>query len=438
MKRIRFIWLGVLLSILSFSQFGCIKSSLIGEDILKEDEIGIYTLDDFSIVAKTVKYDSLIGSEKKGRSILLGSFSNDLIGKADAGCYFDFLKPPTIPNSNSALINFDSIVLTMSVDTSLTFSKDGAMQHIEVFELEENLPDTLNKDMRTDLTYQYNTNPIGEISFSPKHIDTLVVEEPEKDSVTYSNTLRVKLDRAFGKKFLTDTTILTDQDLLREKLKGIYIKATPDISSMISLSAKLPIKLEVYYTEEDKLSKMYFSKNTLVRSFEHDYAGSEVESHFDSNEAGENALFIQGMQGTKIEMNISDLEKLKKYNVNKAFLNIYCEKNDDLVEAIPPRILTFYIGDDDKKRLVDDIGWDVNLDFYNGLSKIETINDVEVYKYTLNLTTFIKKMVKKDKNEVNLVLFSSNRISNPGFGKFYGTKNKDLKPKLKVIYTEIN
>ncbi len=438
MKIVKFILFLVLFGTLSMSYVGCIKSSVIGEDILKDDEIGVDFINEFDIVAKTVPFDSLIGANREGRNVLLGAFSNDVIGQAQASCYFDFLKPASIPNPDANSVAFDSIVLTIFADTASTFAKEGAKQHIEVFELQENLPDTANQNLRTDLQYQYNSTPIGELDFNSRSIDSLVVIEPEKDTSTYFNQLRIRLDDGLGKELLKDTAALTDQELLRDKFKGIYLKSTSDISSMISMAAKTPLKIEIYYTEDDKLRKIYFPIDNIVRKFYHDYRDSKAEASFNSEEAGEESLFLQGMRGVKVEMKISDLDTLKDYNVNKAKLNLYCKKDDDLVESIPKRIFIYHLNDEGKQVLIDDIGWDSTLEFFDGKGKLKEENGLEVYEYTMNMTTFIKRVVKKGYDEVNLILFTSKRLSNPGFGEFYGTKNEDFKPTLKVIYTETN
>ncbi len=438
MKIVKFALFVMLFGTLSILYVGCIKSSVIGEDILKDDEIGVDFVNEFDIVAKTAPFDSLIGANRKGRRVLLGEFSNDIIGKAQASCYFDFLKPASIPKSEANSVKFDSIVLTVFVDTSFTFSKEGAEQHIEIFELEENLPDTADQNLTTNLQYQYNSTPIGELDFNPMSIDTSVVIESDKDTLTYFDQLRIRLDDNFGKEFLQDTSALINKELFREKLKGIYVKSSSDISSMISMKSTTPLKIEIYYTEDDKLRKMYFPINNTVRNFYHDYTDCKAGSNFNSEEAGQERLFLQGMQGIKIEMKISGLDVLKDYNVNKAKLNVYSKKVEDLVEAIPERIIIYNVNDKGKQVLIDDIGWDSTLKFFDGTEKLKEINGVEVYEYTMNMTTFIKRMVKKNHNEVNLILFSSQRLSNPGFGEFYGTKNEDFKPKLKVIYTERN
>ncbi len=438
MKIVKFILFVALFGTLSISYVGCIKSSVVGEDILKDDEIGVDFVEEFDIVAKTVSFDSLIGANRKGRNVLLGSFSNDIIGKAQASCYFDFLKPASIPKSDANSVKFESIVLTISVDTSSVFSKKDAQQHIEVFELEENLPDTADQNLTTNLQYQYNSTPIGELDFNPLSIDSSVVIEPGEDTLTYFNQLRIKLDDDFGKELLRDTAVLIDQEAFREKFKGIYIKSTSDISSMISTIPTTPLKIEIYYTEDDKLKKMYFTIDNTVRNFYHDYTDCEADKDFNSEEAGQERLFLQGMQGIKIEMKISGLNVLKGYNVNKAKLNVYGKKDDDLVGAIPERIIIYNVNEEGKQTLIDDIGWDASLKFFGGTGELKKIEEEEVYEYTMNMTTFIKKMVKKDYNEVNLILFSSKRLSHPGFVEFYGTKSEDFKPKLKVIYTEIN
>ncbi|HEB61599.1 MAG TPA: DUF4270 family protein, partial [Bacteroidetes bacterium] len=170
---------------------GCIKSSVIGDDILKNDEIGVEFVDTLPLFAKTVHNDSLRVYPTSARSFLLGQLENPYIGKAKADLFLDFQTLGEVPDSNDFI--FDSIVLTVIVDTSMFYGDDYEKHHLEVFELNENIRKTEADTFYANQTFEYKPSKIGEIDFVPLAIDSIDVIEPGNDTIRYGEQLRIKL-----------------------------------------------------------------------------------------------------------------------------------------------------------------------------------------------------------------------------------------------------
>ncbi len=423
---------------------GCIKSSVIGDDILKNDEIDVEFVDTLPLIAKTLHNDSLRVYPTSARSFLLGQLKNPYIGKAKADLFLDFQTLGEVPDSNEFI--FDSIVLTIIVDTSLFYGDDYDKHHLEVFELSENIRKTENDTFYANQTFEYKPSKIGEIDFVPLGIDSVDIIEPGNDTMKYGEQLRIRLDDELGQRFLSDFDVLKDDTLFKDKFKGLYLKSTLDINSMIGVAildtkGQKATKIEVYYTIDSTLHKKTFPIHHIVSHFEHNYEGSEMDYSFDNAEKGDSFLFIQGMTGSKLEIEIPDLTLLKDKNLNKAALVLYTVDDASVINDYPSRLSTYSIDSLGNKKLVKDLDFSIFNDdpnFYFGFGTETEENGIKTTKYNINLTLFIRELIKENIFNTKLVIIPDNRIQNPGFAKFYGVKNNTLRSKLNIIYSNTN
>ena len=149
----RFAHLLFLLIFIVMYQSACIESSVIGDDILKDDEIGVEYIDTSTISAMSIKNDSLkvfpilniVNS-----SFLLGQFESEIIGVAKSEIYCDFQTANAVPEEDAV---FDSIVMTLTVDTSSFYGRRNASYNIEVFELDELISQTEEDTFYSDKTF---------------------------------------------------------------------------------------------------------------------------------------------------------------------------------------------------------------------------------------------------------------------------------------------
>jgi len=423
---------------------GCIKSSVIGDDILKNDEIGVKFTDTLPLIAKTVINDSLRVYPTSTSSFLLGQLDNPYTGKAKADLFVDFRSLGNVPDSSDFV--FDSIVLTVIVDTSLFYGDDYEKHHLEVFELNENINKTDADTFYANNTFEYKQSKIGEIDFVPLGIDSLDVIEPGNDTVRYGEQLRIKLDNELGQRFLSNFDVLKDDTLFKNMFKGIYLKTTVEKNSMIGMSildtkGRNASRVEVYYTIDSTLHKNIFPVHHIISHFEHNYQGAEVESFFDSTEKGDSFLYIQGMVGTKLEIKIPDLSLLKGKNLNKAALVFFTVENPDVIQDPPSRLSAYSEDSLGNLKIVKD--WEFSVlnndpEFYYGYGNETEKDGIKTLKYNINLTLFIRDLLKQDIYNAKLIIVPENRIGNPGFAKFYGVKNSVLRSKLNIVYSNIN
>jgi len=434
----------IFIALTGISISGCIKSSVIGDDILKNDEIGVEFIDTLPLIAKTVHSDSLRVYPTTAKSFLLGQLENPYIGKAKADLYLDFQTLGQTPDTTGFV--FDSIILTVIVDTSLFYGDSYEKYHLEVFELNEEIRKTDADTFYANKTFDYKTSKIGESDFIPLAIDSVDVVEPGNDTVRYGEQLRIRLDDELGQRFLSDFDAIEDDTLFKKMFNGLFINTTVEKNSMIGVAildtkGQKATKIEVYYTVDSTMHKSIFPIHNIVSHLEHNYEESEMEDSFDNTEKGDSFLYIQGMIGAKLEVEIPDLKLLEEKNLNKAALVLYTVDNPEVIRNLPSRLSAYSEDSLGNLSLVKDLDFSIfnnNPEFYYGYGTETEEDGIKTTKYNLNLTLFIKNLIKQNIYSTKLIIVPDNRINNPGFAKFYGVKNNTLRSKLNIIYSNIN
>ncbi len=434
----------VLLLIIVLFQSACIKSSVIGGDILKDDEIKVDFSDTSSLRARTIINDSFKVYPNLLKSYLIGQFQNDDFGEAKASIYCDFQYLGSIPETN--VTDIDSVVLTIVLDTSMIYGDENASHSISVYELEEGI--SIGRDsIYSNEDIKYNSQKLGQKDIFPI-IDSVTVIEPKNDTVVYKEQVRISLDKSLGARLLSDTNNLKSDTLLKGIFQGLYIESNTNTSSMmslrrLSLGNQHATRIDVYYTINDTLRRSTFTYDHIVNHFNHDYSSAKIKDYFGDFEKGNDLLFVQGMDGTKIEVDIPYLEFLKGRNINKAELILYVVGENETEVNPPKRLVTKYLNDDGNLELLEDYVFPKDIrntdpNIYFGYKIKSKEKGKELSKYIVNITMHLKQLLKDEKYSTKLFLYPENRIHDPGFAKLAGVKNSSLKSKLKITYSNIN
>lgn len=426
---------------------GCIKSSVIGDDIIKGDEISVMFSDTSSIVAKTLKNDSIKVYPVTKRSFLLGQLDNNIVGKSNAEIYCDFVTLGSAPDEGST---YDSIVMTVFFDTLLNHGIKDENFEFEVYELTQSLVESEKDTFYSNNTFEYNPEIIGQGGFIPSFVDSVSVIEPGDDTIKYAEAVRIKLDDAIGNRFFADTISLQNDSLFKQMFKGLYIKATSKANAIVGFSKEntignLSTKIELYTSKDSKLKKSTFNLDHVVNNFKHDYTGSEVVDYFDNAVKGQDFLYVQGMEGVKIELEIKNLDFLKNSdgtfkNINKAELVFYALVDEETPD-VPPRIISIYEDEEGVKKAVEDYAFSLLQNdpyLFNGYGEELEIEGTTTIRYKMNLTMHLKELIKNEIYNSNLTIFPSDRFGNPAYAKFHGSNSAILKPKFNIIYSNID
>jgi hypothetical protein len=427
---------------------GCIKSSIIGDDILEGDEIFVDFSDVVRITATSIKNDSFEVFPNSRNSYILGKFENNTIGSASASLAMDFEIKSDIPDTvdlNNLVI--DSLMLSINIDSSYHYGDTLTTHSIQVFELNENIQIESEDTVKfySDYKFNYKQSIIGQASIIPALIDTISVIEPGKDTVKYSQLVRIKLDNSLANRIMSDTSVLGNTKLFKNVFKGIFLKSDPGTSSMLGIgrtnaTGTISSKIELYYSVKGKLAKLTFPVKYIVPNFNHDYSGSEMKNFFGSSALADSLMFIQGMTGSKLRIEISGLDTLASKNINKAELVLYTADYDKKNE-IPYRLIAFIEDESGTLTQLEDYVYSENYGeplYYNGYAYDYDEKNIQGKKYRIGLTSHIKKLMKNNKYSTRLIILPTDRVGNPGFTKFYGPGNSQLRTKLNIVFSDKN
>jgi hypothetical protein len=412
----------------------CSEPDAIGIEVQPSgDQPGVYFTDTISIVASTIREDTLRTDEAVAAFNLAGSYTDPVFGMSKASFYTQL----RLPNNNT---NFtfgtspvlDSVVLTLAYadyygDTLSPLS-------MEVLQLDE--------AMYYDSTYFSN----DEITTGASLYSGIIDPHP-KDSVLLDGTnraphLRLRLPDSFGTDFLTSGDAnFVDNTSFTNYFKGIYVKtavvsgAGQGIILSFNLQASMS-KLTFYYTNSS--SSTTLAANFEINSecprfnqFEHDYSVATFGNTFPIS--GNDKLYIQSLSGLKVRFifpHIKNIVSEGAVSINKAELIIPVEDN-----ASPyvnhQALLTFGVDENGAEAIIPDL---LESTSYYGGSFNTTDKD-----YKFNIARYVQRLVSGNiATDYGLSLVSSGGAVNSFRTIIPGTNATGNKFKLKLTYSKLN
>ena len=452
MKQLNYLLIiGILISLLFAS--ACSRPTVVGADLLEGDIVQLEFTDTLPLTVQSVKEDSVLSFQENfgffNASLLLGNLEDPVFGHSDASIYSQ-MRPNSV-NKRFGDGLLDSIVLQLAYDTTALYGYHRTdKMDLQVFRIIEDIPFTEN--IYSNDSFDIEMDPIGELlDFSPAPFDdVLLINENDTsdiDTLTLAPHIRIKLDKFFGEELINlDTLLYSTFDTFVDYFKGMHIRASADDNTMLGINFSNPTtKLVVYYKDQDiNRTFDYFFDQGAVKftRFNHDYTDTPVEPFIADQTLGDSLVFLQGMSGLNIEVDFGDISFLENKVINHAELDLYhvTEFPDDV-----PSIFSATQGLLAKKLNVDteefeDIT-DVTtalqlgtLGLFGGDQMDVTIDDVDLFKYTINLTNHFQAMVEGDENS-KIYLYTIVKSKNPYRGIFYGPGNSKYPMKLRLTYT---
>ena len=212
----------------------------VGSDFI-DNEIQVRVIDTFSIKTGTFKLDSLITSSKN--RILLGNVKDEKLGTISSKSYLE-LVTSTFYIDEDAI--YDSIGFVLNYDT-YHYGDTTKVQTYKLHRITETVEPEDGGSFYNTSSLEYDTNSLGEISFTPK---------PNKAT----DSLFIKMDDVLGEEIfdkIIDNDINNSDDFL-QYFKGLAIISdeTQD-SNIIGFNAQETTStagnsgMRLYYTIED-------------------------------------------------------------------------------------------------------------------------------------------------------------------------------------------
>lgn len=442
----------------TFTFFCCTDPTGVGAGYLKEDQANVVFVDTLTILAQTVKGDSVQVFSPLGALSrhLFGRMVDPLFGVTEAGYYSQF-----VPDSNGTIfINkpiIDSIVLVLPVDTIGFYGSRNQSYTMEVYELDESLSrySTYFSDAKFNAS-----NRIARVQFTPR-IDSFNVNifaRPLGQGNVVSTKLpaqvRIPLANEFGQRLINaDTSLYLLDTTFLSTFKGIYIKPVGNNVGMMAFNlVSQRSGIFVYYTENGfhrqfrYLLDLQSNGTPLIprlSNFRFDRGNSLLGKYLADPSKPQDYILVQGLGGAYGKISFPSLSKLKNVIVNQAELVLQVAKvpGDDQANFTPAsQLALFYRNNDDGHlQLIDDFvlaGTSIKTRFGGTYTAGADDNTPGVYK--MLLSNHLQKLIQGKINDPNLYIGVFPRSERAERVTFFNTNNPNFKAKLRLTYTQLS
>ncbi len=437
-----------LLGAISFTHVACNDPTVIGSDLLNDDQLDVRFIDTLTLKTYNAPVDSVLTYNPSGTfnvaSFPIGRIADPIFGLATSSVYFLPTLNVSFPDFADPAFVLDSVVLSVPYSAENSYGNFDDFHSLEVYQMAEPFPDT---SLYSNMEYPLG-DLIGTTTYQPRPEDSVKVYSALFDTiVTFSPQLRITLDiGTFAKDlFAIDSVKSTTASEFEAFLKGICIKPVSENQGMPSFTFRTTgAGLTVFYHRDTVFFEYkfpIFSGNVVTANFKHDRSTSVIG--LDDYFIGENAdftdslLFLQGMSGTNVVLEIPYATALTNIVVNKAELELPIRfLMEDEMDYYPPAALVFIseILEDGSFRVIDDITFAIRRVGADNYTEIFG-GDVEPDNtYRLNISSHFQDMVRGLVTN-KMVITVSPKAEQAARTVLGGPGNSDATAKLNVTYT---
>ncbi|MBK8554368.1 MAG: DUF4270 family protein [Lewinellaceae bacterium] len=429
---------------------GCSKSSPFGADLLN-DQIADYAYTDtFTLRCTMLREDSVVSSDRSSTAsfFLCGQLNDPLFGKSQSEIYSQLQFSFPNPDFDNAVL--DSVVLYLRYNANGFYGDSTQPMSLRVFRTTDTLQ--WDRNYYTNSTLGY-ANEIGsKLDFMPRP-RTAYSQFDTSATASKAAYIGIPLSQDFGNELLTvDSVRMTEDSLFWHQLRGIRIAA----ESNSTPGAMMAFDLN---NESFSFVRLYFSKDTVrygydyyfrgankFTHFSHDYTGAMVEDAL-GKEADE-YLFLQGMTGVQVKVEIPYIDQLKDIVVNKAELELTAASvpgDDPLLSPANQLIFTELRGDTNYVISTDvlySLGSTLTGGFtqFGGFPQTQMDNGQSVQRYRLTLSQRLQAMIDESAGDIKQKTIYLNvypQGTSPMRAVLYGPKNSSFPAKLTLKYTRL-
>lgn len=375
--------------------YGCGDSTTIGSDIFSEDEIGVEFVDTISIRAKTISLDSI---PARSIELLIGSLDDPIFGRTRAEIVgkIDINSLSDVPIDNISRLTIDSLVMILALDANRNYG-DSLQNRIslEVFQVDQAL--STDDILFTNRVVNTFEDPIGSVNNYLLNFDSIAVFNPLLDTIeTVFPQIRVAMEDEFLNWWQQE--ILNTDTPIEDVFNGFKIgtSETKGFMTSVNLAFNEGTRFRMYYTQNDSTRIYdYLIDTPTFNLLETDNEGTDVGAAIDDLAIGNNMLYLQPLQGTQIELDLSGLKVLEGNIINEVNLQMTVAEqnvgNLDYFAPIPN--LRASIFDEDGVLIdVEDFPSQSGLGtieaFFGG--NLEDNDALGVMEYNLNITQFVR------------------------------------------------
>lgn len=405
------------------------------------ENLTINFTDTLNIVTTLLKEDS-IRTDIAGAN-LLGIYNDSVFGPASASFYTEItLAGSNVYFGDNAVI--DSVVLSMKYvgETSL-YGSIVAPMNIDVYRLSEQLSQS---EYYSNAVLNYNTTPLGSLSFLPNLTDSLQVIQNGVTTMQSAH-IRIPLSNTFGQEILDagkDANVIADNTALKTLVNGLYITPSTNVTnttlaqnegSILYLDMNSSLStLTVFYSNDTGPEKSYSfiinSESKKFNHFEHNYTGTEIGKQLTNIAYDSTLTYVQSMGGVKTKLMIPNLKNLAsdgKIIVNKAEIIFPVSEIGNNLAAIPTLALTGINSNNEATFLID---YFENAEYFGGTYNSTTKT------YTFNIARHVQDLINNNTEDYGMYLIATGSSVQANRSVLNSFKHLSNKIKLNITYSK--
>jgi len=422
----------------------CSNPSELGSGLLAQDQEDVIFTDTIDVLASTIIRDSVVSYSPGSpvTSFALGNYSDPIFGNHKSDVFMQI----TPANLNFPVldgIEIDSVIFTLAIDSARTIGVFDQNLQFDIFEMADSF-DT-SEQIFSDDVFPVKPMAVGSYDDQPSLLNTQPLYEADGDTILEANMLKVRIDNDLGR-VLVDSTTLQDLD---KTFFGFYLQtlnSSPSGDFLSIFAENAATGLVVYYTNRtasDTVRNEYrfLTSSIDVRSMnlETDISGTVVEDYITGINTSEERLYVQGLAGPDVKIDISDILNLGPILVNSAIVEFTVANDDgDQSGDYPPieDVVLSRLDEENSFTSIDEFIFGQT--FFGGEyeSDPDPANDVRG-RYELQISDYIQKVVDGDESPI-LYLRALPKINTTNRSVLFGNGVSAYKPKLELTFTRIN
>ena len=450
MKRIFF---SGVLAVAAVVLFSCNDASVLGSNILpEENNLEVDFTDTISLISSTIRMDSTRvydpnPSLQPGRYIA-GRVEDPVFGVYSSNIFTQLELLTTNPDFSNAIL--DSVVLLLAYDDTGGFYGDTeAPFTIKVKEVQEYMSPSVA--YQSFQTFNTSSSILGELTFIPAPDDSVRLSD---DNILAPH-IRIPIDNALGSRFFneTDTTVFENDDNFTNYFNGVQIEAALDEnSSIIGLDLLDNLSQLVFYYHEDTVEQVFVlrakSGSTKTMNFNHTYDKgiyASLNPFIDNATLSDSLVFVQGMEGHDVEIELPFITDFPKVVVNKAELIVRVAQDaTSSIYPIPDQLILSRIVDSEVDPvLIEDVTISLSRTssfegLFGGQPEVNSESGEDITEYRMNISGYLQDVLDGTLENKPLYLETFPKPDQSNRLILGGAKHSKYKMSIELTYTKLD
>ncbi|MFK7937072.1 MAG: DUF4270 family protein [Saprospiraceae bacterium] len=417
----------------------CSDPTLVGKDLLEEDQVNVKVTDTITLRTYTETYDSILTYSPFETSqlddYLIGNLIDPIFGKTTSTLYAQLLlEDDQLDLSNATL---DSVVLVLPIDSVAVYGQQPQEYGFEVYRITEDIDN--DNSFFSNESFVTGATAIGSFTGSLDPFVDRPVFNPRVDSIQQLRQVRIRMNDDFAQElFSQDSSTFRSNNAFIDYLQGIQVISTTENTGILGFDLNTTAGMQLYFTTDTL--KQFFNFNFQVDgvralNFQHDYSSSVVEELIEKQELGDSLFLLQGAGGLRGIIEIPYITELQNAIINRAEIQVPIQDLDAEEFASPPNVILRYFNDENELQDVDDLALSIGntVELFGGVIVAGEGNNSDYYSF--NISDHLQDMINGVvDNRLVVQIFREDERASRVLLK--GAKNSEP-TKLNVIFTEL-